>query len=436
MAAFARELARRLQQQQQQEGRSVKASELLVNGSTWSAESVSRQRSAFVVAVKSALALAANVSVSSSRVELLLRVWRWTTDEDKRERGQERVLAVDTRFFFHFVSAAEPQQTRTLPSGSRVAVSGVFLQPTLEADAEANADAAWGVAIALSQQTSPAPAAAAAASASAPSLPSDAYWQLSDRAELLLVLLHRLLHASSSPLVPTFALELLGLALEIHQFLTLRSDLATVSSAQPALQSQHVRLQSRLERGVIERAAVGAASSALSGLAPLLRSLLTPIARGAKEGEEEEALNLARAFDALVLLARPLLRDLAASPTALALDLDPTRVDLRVDVALALERRQYAASVAAECVIAQFLADCRVDVAMESALMSSLASGLPPNPFVAIARHLRVFALRHWVSRSLSDDATSDPQQQQRQRRPQRVTLLARSPPPVPTRGR
>ncbi|KAJ0408758.1 hypothetical protein P43SY_001982 [Pythium insidiosum] len=342
MAAFARQLVRRLRQET--DGTLVRQPILRVIGerneaTTWTPEKLQNHHAPFVAAVKAALAAAAN---SGSHIEFLLSAWRLSSSSAKN--ALPSIIATDTR--------------------------------------------SVSVAIAMSASSKE----QKAAPTKAMNIPRDA-WQISDRIELLSAMRQGLLDSpelstSCGFLFRSFALQLLREALEIHEVIKLVTDL---SDPLPELLESHLEhLKTRLE-SVVEGASLGAESSALSGLAPLLRSLLLSIPSPRDGGPDDLVAALSRLFDAMVLLAGPLLQDLASlrRPS----DDESAVVDLRSDIAVALEWRQYPPTIAAECVLAQWLADYRLDVAMESAVVNTVACGLPPTPFVAMSRHLRVFAL-------------------------------------------
>ncbi|KAJ0390155.1 hypothetical protein ATCC90586_010955 [Pythium insidiosum] len=240
MAAFARQLVRRLGQGT--DGTLLRQPILRVIGerneaTTWTPEKLQNHHAPFVAAVKTALATAAN---SGSHIEFLLSAWRLSSSSAKN--ASPSIIATDTRFVFHFL----------------VTSSGVFL----------DAEAAVSVAIAMSASSKE----QKAAPTKAMSIPRDA-WQISDRIELLSALLQGLLDSpglstSCGFLFRSFALQLLREALEIHEVIKLVADL---SDALPELLESHLEhLKTRLE-SVVEGASLGAESSALSGLAPLLR---------------------------------------------------------------------------------------------------------------------------------------------------------------------
>ncbi|KAJ0390158.1 hypothetical protein ATCC90586_011342 [Pythium insidiosum] len=230
MAAFARQLVRRLGQETH--GTLLRQPILRVIGerneaTTWTPVKLQNHHAPFVAAVKTALAAAAN---SGSHIEFLLSAWRLSSSSAK----------------------------------NAVTSSGLFL----------DAEAAVSVAIAMSASSKE----QKAAPTKAMNIPRDA-WQISDRIELLSALLQGLLDSpelstSCGFLFRSFALQLLREALEIHEVIRLLTDL---SDALPELLQSHLEhLKTRLER-VVEGASLGAESSALSGLAPLLRSLLLSI---------------------------------------------------------------------------------------------------------------------------------------------------------------
>ncbi|KAJ8574868.1 hypothetical protein ON010_g4345 [Phytophthora cinnamomi] len=81
-------------------------------------------------------------------------------------------------------------------------------------------------------------------------------------------------------------------------------------------------------------------------------------------------------------------------PAALA------EVDVLRALEMAVEERKYPATIISEAVFAQAIIDSCLDVALESAVMNTVAVHLPPNPFIDMSMNLQVFALRQLVWKS------------------------------------
>ncbi|DBA04644.1 TPA: hypothetical protein N0F65_012227 [Lagenidium giganteum] len=118
------------------------------------------------------------------------------------------------------------------------------------------------------------------------------------------------------------------------------------------------------------------------------------------------AMSRSIAIDYLVLRQPKTLDD--------TLMVDPSESDLlsMVDVPLALEQvvgeRRFPPAIVAEALFAQFLVDSCVDVALEDAVVTALSFRLPPNPFIDIARTIRMFAVRQlvWTAPLVPDTQT------------------------------
>jgi len=74
-------------------------------------------------------------------------------------------------------------------------------------------------------------------------------------------------------------------------------------------------------------------------------------------------------------------------------------IDVLRALEMAVEERKYPASIVSEAVFAQAVIDSCLDVALESAVMNTVAIRLPPNPFIDMSSSLQVFALRQLVWR-------------------------------------
>ncbi|GMF38298.1 unnamed protein product [Phytophthora fragariaefolia] len=74
-----------------------------------------------------------------------------------------------------------------------------------------------------------------------------------------------------------------------------------------------------------------------------------------------------------------------------------SEVDVIGALEAAVEERKYPPAILSEAVFAQAVVDSCLDVALESAVMNTVAVHLPPNPFIDISANLQVFALRQLV---------------------------------------
>ncbi|KAK1930657.1 hypothetical protein P3T76_013978 [Phytophthora citrophthora] len=74
-------------------------------------------------------------------------------------------------------------------------------------------------------------------------------------------------------------------------------------------------------------------------------------------------------------------------------------IDVIRAIEVAVEERKYPPSIVSEAVFAQAIMDSWLDVALESAVMNTIAIHLPPNPFIDMSTTLQVFALRQLVWR-------------------------------------
>ncbi|GMF22495.1 unnamed protein product [Phytophthora lilii] len=72
-------------------------------------------------------------------------------------------------------------------------------------------------------------------------------------------------------------------------------------------------------------------------------------------------------------------------------------IDVLRSLEMAIEERKYPPSIVAEVLFAQSIIESCLDVALESAVMNTVAVHLPPNPFVEMSKHLQVFALRQLI---------------------------------------
>ncbi|KAG7378838.1 hypothetical protein PHYPSEUDO_009463 [Phytophthora pseudosyringae] len=93
--------------------------------------------------------------------------------------------------------------------------------------------------------------------------------------------------------------------------------------------------------------------------------------------------------------------DPATTNTEMHLERPTTLDEIDVPRALemAVEERKYPSAIVSEAIFAQAIVDCCLDVALESAVMNTVAIRLPPNPFIDMSSNLQVFALRQLVWR-------------------------------------
>ncbi|KAF1781135.1 PIN domain-like [Phytophthora cactorum] len=91
------------------------------------------------------------------------------------------------------------------------------------------------------------------------------------------------------------------------------------------------------------------------------------------------------------------------SPATASMQLENSATLDEIDVLraleMAVEERKYPSSIVSEAIFAQAVLNSCLDVALESAVMNTVAIHLPPNPFIDMSSNLQVFALRQLVQR-------------------------------------
>ncbi|ETO64912.1 hypothetical protein F444_17672 [Phytophthora nicotianae P1976] len=110
------------------------------------------------------------------------------------------------------------------------------------------------------------------------------------------------------------------------------------------------------------------------------------------------------AFSDFIRLARTTVPPLVAPATAkAAINVEPgslatvDEIDVPRALEITIEERKYPSSIVSEAIFAQAIIDSCLDVALESAVMNTVAFRLPPNPFTDMSSNLQVFALRQLV---------------------------------------
>lgn len=241
----------------------------------------------------------------------------------------------------------------------------------------------------------------------------------------------------------SFAFALLTLVLRNQVLLDLLETHNDAAACKEALESHFETSSSQLEV-LLEQARVGSTSSLLRSVHAYLETLgrdahhqFLLFVNGSVDNQERGSLtNLIQQLETvnelLLVVTRVAVRDfvdLAWShtlPSAVEFGSDLTlaqakednpeeeqQIDVLRAIQLAVDECAYPPLVALECVLAQFLVDSCLDVALESAMLNIVAFHLPPNPFVELSHSLRVFALRQHVwarpLRSASDQNESKP---------------------------
>lgn len=241
----------------------------------------------------------------------------------------------------------------------------------------------------------------------------------------------------------SFAFALLTLVLRNQVLLDLLETHTDAAACKEALKAHFETSSSQLEV-LLEQARVGSTSSLLRSVHAYLETLRRDahhqfllFVNGSVDNQERGSLTkliqqLETVNELLLIVTRVAVRDfvdLARShtpPSAVEFVSDSTlaqakeenleeeqQIDVLRAIQLAVDEHAYPPLVALECVLAQFLVDSCLDVALESAVLNIVAFHLPSNPFVELSHSLRVFALRQhvwvWPLRSASDQNESKP---------------------------
>lgn len=422
----------------------------------WTPESVSANRNAFAAAVK--IAIVSNASFEISSFSSTTRsLSAPPVPNNSSNDGSQFICQTRQRFFFHFVwenattstttKAVKPpqqqQQNRSFLTGTRVIEFGLFssargaleiasrMQMAQDAAATATTNVNGKKASTTSKQQQP----QTSKRPNAVPDPPSSLNLCSSGERLVASVLERLrLHTSpqetrkwTNCFTSSCGFALLTLVLHnqvlIDLLLGIQDNYSVAVDCRDALKS-HFEISSSHLQALVEQARVGSTSSLLKSVGAFLRTLWEDAhtvfllsMNGSDDSEELHPLTkltepLETVNELLLVVACVAVQDfveLAQSHTQATLGIgsgstlaqEDNPQDEQIDVLRALQtavdERAYPPLVALECVLAQFLVDSCVDVALESAVLNIVASHLPPNPFIELSHHVRVFALRQLV---------------------------------------
>ncbi|KAG1707374.1 hypothetical protein DVH05_026565 [Phytophthora capsici] len=379
----------------------------------WRIERVKESRVAFVNAVKTAL-------VSNSQISLT------RFDSAQLPDFDGAILCeVEQTFYFHFnvVKGGKTSSRRSFLSGSQALSTGLFFHP--QGALEITAGFQVKTQAALNEEGRKQKLQKKKHLA-APIVQSDVTARRAKPrtgfVDVLRVTLDKLRQIGLSSekfrhqadcLVSCFAYEL-GQLVAAHQVLQSLLSRSNCSASMAILaQARFQSLETQMKR-FMEEAKEAPPTSVLFPIWFLAHQLYSD-AKTKSAVEDERQISdfveaLGQVIELLLVVVRITFADFlrlvrTTTETASATVLQPEHcatsdeIDVVRALEVAVEEHKYPPSIVLEAVFAQAIMDSWLDVALESAVMNTIAIHLPPNPFIDMSTKLQVFALRQLVWR-------------------------------------